>query len=125
MARKVYVKHSHLIAVLLSLVLESPISMAAQIEDVVSSIERLAEKLEHPLSQVDVDNGWSEECRVSTLLFLRTLKENALRSEYMPNMSLSRSLDHWGVVNGDLLEEAARLSNVYRDFVEKSGSGSN
>ena len=77
-------------------------------------IETMLARLSAPLSAEEAADGWTAESKSATKLFFEDLKQKLLRDESLPPLSISRSLDHWGVVGGNLLEAAARISNQLR-----------
>lgn len=57
---------------------------------------------------------WTAESMSATRLLFEEIKQKLQRGEQLPPLSISRSLDHWGVVGGDILDMAARISNQLR-----------
>ena len=77
-------------------------------------IEAMLAKLSAPLSAEEAADGWTSQSKSATKVLFEDLKQKLQRGEPLPPLSISRSLDHWGVVSGDLLDAAARISNQLR-----------
>ena len=72
-------------------------------------------KLQLPLNEFELKNGWSTEAQQSGITFLENLKARILSREQIPEMSIVRALDSWGVVSGELLNLHAELSNMLNE----------
>lgn len=83
-------------------------------------VDKIVRKLSNQLSENDIDGGWCEESRLAMLKFFETLRDDLLngvdvstKAEYA---SIARGMDHWGIVSGQLLEEATGISAEIRKF---------
>lgn len=77
-------------------------------------IEAMLVRLSAPLSAEEAADGWTFQSKSATKLLFEDIKQKLERGEQLPPLSISRSPDHWGVVSGDLLDAAARISNQLR-----------
>ncbi|AJE97262.1 hypothetical protein SG18_02110 [Pandoraea apista] len=83
-------------------------------QTVEQEIETMLARLSAPISAVDEADGWTAESMSATRLLFEEIKQKLQRGEQLPPLSISRSLDHWGVVGGDILDMAAQISNQLR-----------
>ncbi len=90
----------------------------AVIRRVIAVIDRLS----RPLTVSDIAGGWSEESRAALLGFFKRLCDDLKggtpafhKPEYM---SIARGMDTWGIIDGDILEEAASISNAIAAIVK-------
>ena len=73
--------------------------------------------LEQPLSSEELKNGWTTDCQAAIAPRLKEILEAIRLNRPLQEMgSLGRSLDHWGVTDGLLLERACALSNRLRNY---------
>ena len=84
--------------------------MASLEKEIVAVLEILAQ----PLSPEESASGWTPEAKGAMHKLLVELKGKVQAAQPLPKLSLSRGLDHWGVVDGALLERMAELSNELR-----------
>lgn len=80
----------------------------------IDKIDDIVEMLSCPVSISEAADGWTSESKKAVTVFLVELKNKIQSGETLPPMNISRSLDHWGVVGGDILERTAQLSNELR-----------
>jgi len=79
--------------------------------------------LERPLGSSEIANGWTSKAQQATLHLTRDIHTKLLAGEPLPDVSLSRGLDSWGVQSGDMCEAAAKLSNAIRQYSSEQKSG--
>lgn len=77
-------------------------------------IDALLALLVSPLTSSEAADGWTPECKQAMTVFFEELVQKLKAGEQLPSLSISRSLDHWGVVKGELLEKVAQISNELR-----------
>jgi hypothetical protein len=85
-------------------------------EEILEDIELILERLAKPLTTKDIADGWSIECRKMIIRVFEDIKATLLSEGKLPPMFIARGLDHWGVIDGDLLEFAAKISNKLRRY---------
>lgn len=83
-------------------------------QTVEQEIKTILARLSAPLNAEEAADGWTTQSKSATKLLFEDLKQKLQRGDQLPSLSISRSLDHWGVVSGDLLDMAARISNQLR-----------
>jgi hypothetical protein len=79
-------------------------------------IDRVSSVLNQPLSALEIQSGWTTEAQSAFLKLIAELRAKVENDAIIPNLSLSRGLDSWGVTGGQLVEIAAELSNSLRDY---------
>lgn len=84
--------------------------------ELTSLLSAFIRDLESPLGPSEIANGWTSKAQLATLRLTRDIHAKLLAGEPLPDVSLSRGLDSWGVQSGDLCEAAARLSNAIRTY---------
>ncbi|WP_417068455.1 hypothetical protein [Niveibacterium terrae] len=77
-------------------------------------IGAIIEVLSGELNSSEISDGWTPESKEAIKVLFEKLKSNLQSCEALPPMSISRALDHWGVVSGEMLEQAAQISNQLR-----------
>jgi len=77
-------------------------------------IDAILLRLNSPLKEDDVKNGWSAESQKVAATYFETLKSAFISGSALPSLGIVRGLDHWGVTGGDLLEDLARVTNKLR-----------
>lgn len=83
-------------------------------QGVEQAIETILARLSGPVSAEEAADGWTPKSKSATKLLFEDVKRKLQSGEQLPPLSISRALDHWGVVSGDLLETAAWISNQLR-----------
>jgi len=80
--------------------------------------------LDRPLNASKRADGWTEESCLALINTLFTLKTPLRYSVTIPRELLTRSLDHWGIICGDLYEGIKGLEDLLTGdtyvFFEKS-----
>jgi len=91
--------------------------MTSRIE-VANRIEKLINKLSRQLPPQEIQNGWTEDSRKAMLDFFQRLHSDLVagvavstKTEYI---TIPRGMDHWGITDGELLEEAAKISDAIK-----------
>lgn len=79
-----------------------------------AEIDKVIDELSTPVSSSESLDGWTPESKKAIKLFFEDLKKKLQTDEKLPPLSISRALDHWGVVGGPLLEKSAHISNELR-----------
>ena len=78
---------------------------------IVSDIDNLTEELSLPLTQSEIDCGWTPESQNATLKLLAEIRKALLASQTIEKVNLGRGLDSWGGLEGTLFERACTISN--------------
>ena len=86
------------------------------LKKIVDEIDRMIDALRVPVTREEIADGWTEESKIAAKKLFENLKLGILNGESYPSLSVSRSLDMWGVSSGALMEAAARISNLVRDI---------
>ena len=81
-------------------------------------LDELVSALSAPLSDSARGDGWSEAIQIKWLRIFSDLRVSLGSGGDLSDASISRALDHDGVVTGPLLEKAAVLSNLVRAFAQ-------
>lgn len=80
---------------------------------VIRKIEKLVNNLSHLLPQSEIANGLSEESRQAMLKFLKDLHSQLMSGQVKltehASFHLVREMDHWGIIEGDLLKQASEI----------------
>jgi len=83
-----------------------------------TSVARVVNRLDAPLSDAERHCGWTEESRVSMLVFFRRMLTAIDHGEDLranrSYSSIARGLDHWGISCGEMLQDAAKISSIIR-----------
>jgi hypothetical protein len=77
-------------------------------------IDALLETLDRPVTSEEAADGWTLEAKSAMQKMFRDLRNKVHAGQPLPQLSISRALDHWGVGSGALLEQVAQLSNEIR-----------
>jgi hypothetical protein len=85
---------------------------------IIKKIDEVIGELSLPLTSKEAAEGWTERGKVAIEAFFKELRSKILSGEPLPSLSIARGLDHWGVVNGELLEKSAKISNDLRNIKE-------
>lgn len=81
-----------------------------------NELDDLIAKLEQPLPPAELANGWTPQSQAAILSLLRNVRENVRQDGALPELSIGRGLDHWGVEGGPMFEKACAVSNLLREF---------
>ena len=82
---------------------------------VIQDIEALLSKLSLPVSAAEAEDGWTTQSKAAARDYFEKLQTALNQGSEMPDLGIARGLDHWGVVGGELLKEAARITNYVRE----------
>ena|SRR6266850_2685377 len=96
--------------------------MASRI-DLQRRVEAILHHLRSGLTEEDRRNGWTERGRQAMVAFFeRMLRDIHSGESLMPleYRTILRGLDHWGVMDGSLLDQAAEISNEVAALVGES-----
>jgi len=90
------------------------------IDEVIELIDQMLHELEKPLTFEMQSHGWSEGARQAYLKWFSDLRKDLLEgtSDIFPTL-IARSMDHWGIVDGDLLNLGARIGNLLREIEDQ------
>lgn len=77
-------------------------------------INEVIADLSVPVSASEAADGWTAESKQAIKKYFENLKQKLLAGEELPSLDVCRGMDHWGVVNGPILEKAAQISNELR-----------
>jgi hypothetical protein len=81
-------------------------------DQLLDELNDLINRLEQPLPSNELANGWTPQAQAATLTFLQKIRAAVLEGGPLPDVSSAgRALDHWGVVDGPLLEAACTFYN--------------
>ena len=89
-------------------------------QNILEKIDSIIEALSTSVSASEVADGWTPESKKAVKAFFEGLKEKLQSGEALPPMSISRALDHWGVISGEILEKSAQISNELRSSKRES-----
>ncbi len=80
---------------------------------VIRKIKRMINSLSNPLPPSEIASGWTEESRHAMLNFFKDLYSQLMSDQFdlaeHASFHLVRGMDHWGIIEGDLLEEASEI----------------
>lgn len=77
-------------------------------------IDEVIANLAAPVDVAESSDGWTPESKSAAKVFFEDLKKKMQSGAALPPLNISRALDHWGVVGGEILEKSARISNELR-----------
>lgn len=77
-------------------------------------LDQLVGALSSPLTGAARADGWTEVVQAKWLHVFQDMRTSVASGRSIPKASISRALDHDGVVAGPVLEMAATLSNLVR-----------
>jgi hypothetical protein len=85
--------------------------------ELIAYIDAIIAKLSLPLPPQEKRNGWTDKARINYLTFFNNLKEMIAADSGHPwPTGIARSMDFWGVIAGELLEDAAKIGNMAREL---------
>jgi len=88
--------------------------------ELVMLILKYLDRLRKGMTQQDVFDGWTEQSRAAMIRFFETMVDEAQRGQSLDKLeykTIPRGMDHWGIYQGDLLENAAEISAAIIDGV--------
>lgn len=90
--------------------------------NVIDKVEGVIRTLSASLPADELANGWNDESQRAMLAYFLDLRGRLRRGEIPKDTDLTivRGLDHWGVLNGRLLREAAEISVELATLVRSS-----
>ena len=77
-------------------------------QNILVKIDSIIEALSTSISAAETADGWTPESKEAVKTFFVGLKDKLQSGEALPPMSISRALDHWGVIGGEILEKSAQ-----------------
>lgn len=84
--------------------------------ELIKALNAFAGELRSPLSVDELRNGWTTGAQRALLELIQDIKGKLENEQALPDLSISRGLDSWGVTGGAMAEAAAVLSNLIREF---------
>ena len=82
---------------------------------ILEKIDCVIDALAVPVSASEAADGWTPESKKSVKRFFESLKKTLQSNDTVPEMNIARSLDHWGIISGEILEQSAQISNELRE----------
>ena len=82
---------------------------------VIQDIDALLSRLSLPVSEAEAKDGWTAQSKAAARTYFLELRAAVHDGSQMPDLGIARGLDHWGVIGGDLLKEAARITNYVHE----------
>lgn len=79
-------------------------------------VDEMLIMLSKPLSNAELANGWSVDCQKAMFKLFDDIKKRLELSQDHPPLFIARGLDQWGVTRGEMLEKAAKISNMIREL---------
>ncbi|HLO65320.1 MAG TPA: hypothetical protein VK165_20345 [Azonexus sp.] len=77
-------------------------------------IDEVIIDLSNPVSALESVDGWTTESKHAMKIFFEDIKKKLRSNDELPPLFISKGLDHWGVVGGQILEKSAQISNELR-----------
>ena len=77
-------------------------------------LDQLEAALSAPLTGAARADGWTDVVQAKWLRIFQDMRASVASGRDIPEASISRALDHDGIVAGPVLEKAAMLSNLVR-----------
>jgi len=77
-------------------------------------LDQLVVALSAPLTGAARTDGWTEVVQAKWLRIFQDMRASVDSGRDIPEASISRALDHDGIIAGHVLEKAATLSNLLR-----------
>jgi hypothetical protein len=84
-------------------------------QEISDRISELLIALSSPLTASEEADGWSPESKHATRKYLLGLQSALETGSELPPLGITRGLDHWGVIGGDLLESISEITNRIRE----------
>jgi hypothetical protein len=91
----------------------------------IEMVEHIIERLHEPFPQSELEGGWDEERRTQWLAFFEKMHRQLVDDTLWNNPQLEAyvviwyGMDYCGIVDGDILEEAVRISAEMRKATSK------
>ncbi|MDB5392901.1 MAG: hypothetical protein JWM91_407 [Rhodospirillales bacterium] len=79
----------------------------------------MADQLSRPLPPAETSAGCTEPSRLALHGFFIDLQSKLEASAEIADLHITRGMDPWGIVGGDLLEQAAVISNELRELSKR------
>lgn len=87
-----------------------------------TKIDTVVAALSKPPTLEERADGWTAANKASAREMFAGIKRKLAVGDPIPPVSLSRALDSWGIVSGELLELSAEISNELRARRENTKS---
>ncbi len=82
--------------------------------EIVKRVDDAIRQLSRPLGGLELASGWTEPGRIAMLRFFELLREDLINDVDVRSkpqyLSITRGMDHWGVVDGEILRQAGEIS---------------
>lgn len=85
-------------------------------DTLIIKIKHVIEVLSKPLPAEEIASGWTKKAQREWLKYFEGLLHDLNTNKVPNNVQIARAMDHWGIVSGSLLEEAAIISNQIREI---------
>jgi hypothetical protein len=82
-----------------------------------AKINVILDALAEPVTVAEANDGWTKESKASFKVFFEDLLDNLCGGQEIPPICISRAMDAWGIVNGEVLVLAAQISNDLRSVL--------
>jgi hypothetical protein len=79
-------------------------------------LAELVEIFSQPFPRALDRDGWCERSWAKWGRIFQEMQKTFVAGDSLPDASIARAMDFDGIVGGDLLERAARVSNLIRHF---------
>ena len=79
--------------------------------EIVDSIKALCKRLANNLPPEEYAVGWTDSRRLEVLSYFQKLEQELVSGNEIPYIPLIRTLDSVGISEGNLLEEACKITN--------------
>ena len=83
-------------------------------QNIEKEVSELLVTLSLPVSEEELSGGWSAGSKKAAERYFNELHTCIRDNKPLPPLGIVRSLDHWGVVGGNLLEKIAKITNWLR-----------
>jgi len=97
--------------------------MKSTLTEILRAVDNLITSLSRPLQDHELANGWNDLKRNWFLDYTRTLREKLpvdydSSLDHFVNISIVRTMDDWGIIGGEIMEDAAKVSHLIRQAAQ-------
>lgn len=90
-------------------------------KELLTQVEQMIAKLQGNLNDEDRRLGWNDRSQAAMLNFFRQFAEDLSSGKDLSNCphygTVIRGLDHWGISDGELFNDAIVISNQFRKLI--------
>lgn len=79
--------------------------------EIIDAVKAFCERLSQPLPGEEYAAGWTDSRRLDVLRYFQKLEQDLTSGREIPYIPLIRTLDSAGISDGELLEQACRITN--------------